>query len=407
MESTLQFLLALAVIIAAAKAAGYFSSCLGQPAVLGELVVGLLLGPTLLDMLHWSIFTSQEGHLGEVVYDIAQLGVLFLMFMAGLEVDVQAMRLAGRTALLSGVLGVLAPIVLGMLAVMPFGFSPQQGIFIGLMLAATSVSISAQTLMELDVLRSRVGITLLGGAVVDDVLVILCLSVFTALADGSRGGPLAIGWVVLRMALFVAAAVWLGLRYLPRLGRLVDYLPISEGLMALAVVVTLVYAYAAEALGGMAAITGAFLAGLLFGRTTFRQHLESGVHVLTYAFLVPVFFVSIGLEADIKSVGVSGLPLSLLIIVVAVISKVLGCGAGGLLGGLSGKDALRLGVGMTSRGEVGLIVASVGLNAGLIGQDVFAAVVLMVLVTTLLTPVLLRLLYPKTELEAQAQANAV
>jgi len=407
MESTLQFLLALATIIAAAKAAGYLSSCLRQPAVLGELIVGLLLGPTLLDMLHWPIFTSQGGHLGEIVYNIAQLGVLFLMFMAGLEVDVQSMRVAGRAALLAGVLGVLAPIVLGMLAVMPFGFSPEQMIFIGLMLSATSVSISAQTLMELDVLRSRVGITLLGGAVVDDVLVILCLSVFTALVDGSGGGPWGIVWVVLRMVLFVAAAIWFGLRYLPRLSHLVDYLPISEGLMALAVVVTLVYAWAAEALGGMAAITGAFLAGLLFGRTTFRQHLESGVHLLTYAFLAPVFFVSIGLEADIKAVGASGLTLSLLIIVVAIVSKVVGCGAGGLLGGLGSKDALRLGIGMISRGEVGLIVANIGLNAGLIGEDVFASVVLMVLVTTLLTPVLLRLVYPRAESKAQAQADAV
>ena len=405
MESTLQFLLALAVIIATAKTAGYLSTRLGQPAVLGELVVGLLLGPTLIDMLHWSMFMSHEGHLSEVIHDIAQLGVLFLMFMAGLEVDLQTMRVAGRTALLAGVLGVIAPISLGALAVMPFGFNFQQALFMGLVLSATSVSISAQTLMELGVLRSRVGITLLGGAVVDDVLVILCLSLFTAMVDGSGGGPMAIILVILKMLLFLLIAIWFGLRLIPRLGHLVDHLPISEGIMALAVVLTLIYAWAAESLGGMAAITGAFLAGLLFGRTSFRQHLESGMHVLTYAFLVPVFFVSIGLEADIKSVGLDGIPLALLIIAVAVVSKVVGCGAGGLLGGLSPQDALRLGVGMTSRGEVGLIVATVGLSAGLIEGDIFATVVLMVLVTTLLTPVLLRFLYPKSEMEAQAQTG--
>ena len=405
MESTLQFLLALAVIIATAKTAGYLSTRLGQPAVLGELVVGLLLGPTLIDMLHWSMFMSHEGHLSEVIHDIAQLGVLFLMFMAGLEVDLQTMRVAGRTALLAGVLGVIAPISLGALAVMPFGFNFQQALFMGLVLSATSVSISAQTLMELGVLRSRVGITLLGGAVVDDVLVILCLSLFTAMVDGSGGGPMAIILVILKMLIFILIAIWFGLRLIPRLGHLVDHLPISEGIMALAVVLTLIYAWAAESLGGMAAITGAFLAGLLFGRTSFRQHLESGMHVLTYAFLVPVFFVSIGLEADIKSVGLDGIPLALLIIAVAVVSKVVGCGAGGLLGGLSPQDALRLGVGMTSRGEVGLIVATVGLSAGLIEGDIFATVVLMVLVTTLLTPVLLRFLYPKSEMEAQAQTG--
>jgi Kef-type K+ transport system membrane component KefB len=402
MEEVLPFLLALALIVTAAKTAGYLSTLVGQPAVLGELLVGLILGPTMLDMLHWATFVSHEGHLGEVIYDLAQLGVLFLMFMAGLEVDLQTMRTAGRPAVLAGILGVLFPVGMGAAAVLPFGFDGQQAIFMGLVLAATSVSISAQTLMELGVLRSRVGIALLGGAVVDDVLVILALSLFTALIGGGGGGALAIVMVVVKMLIYILVAIWFGIRIIPRLSGLVDRLPISQGLVALAVVLTLLYAWTAESFGGMATITGAFLAGLLFARTPYHQHIEEGMRVLTYGFLVPVFFVSIGLEADLKSVGWEGLPLALLIIVIAMVSKVVGCGLGGLLGGFSGMDSLRLGVGMASRGEVGLIVAAVGLNAGLIGRNVFASIVLMVLATTLLTPVLLRLLYPKQEPQAEA-----
>jgi Kef-type K+ transport system membrane component KefB len=155
MDPFLQFLLALVIILPVAKGSGYLSNRLGQPAVLGELLIGLLLGPTLLDMLHWSMFS--DTHLGETLRHLAHLGVLLLMFIAGLEVDLKAMLQAGRPAVLAGILGVVTPIGLGMLALLPFDFGPQRGFFIGLVLAATSVSISAQTLMELGVFRSRVG----------------------------------------------------------------------------------------------------------------------------------------------------------------------------------------------------------------------------------------------------------
>jgi len=389
----MQFLLALAIIVVAAKGAGYLSTRLGQPSILGALLVGLLLGPTLLDMLHWPVFSNE--HLGETLSQLAHLGVLFLMFIAGLEVDFKAMVRAGRTALLAGAMGVAAPVALGVAAVLPLGFDMQQSIVIGLVLAATSVSISAQTLMELGVLRSRVGVALLGAAIVDDVLVILLLSIFIALVGGGGGG-VAVLWVLLKMAAFLGLAVWLGARLIPRLVYLIERLPISEGVLALAIVVILFYAWGSEALGGMAAITGAFLAGLLFARTPLRQRLEREMHTLAYSWLVPVFFVNIGLESNIRTLGLGGLPFALLIIVVAVLSKVVGCGIGARLGGFSNSEALRLGVGMTSRGEVGLIVAAVGLNAGLIGEDIFAGVVLMVLATTLLTPIMLRMLYPKT-----------
>ncbi len=394
MDPLLQFLLALAIIIVAAKGAGYLSTRLGQPAVLGELLVGLILGPTILDMLHWPVFGDE--HLEETLSHLAHLGVLFLMFIAGLEVDLEAMRRAGRPAVLAGIMGVVAPVVLGIVAALPFGFDLQQGFFIGLVLAATSVSISAQTLMELKVLRSRVGVALLGAAVVDDVLVILLLSLFIALTGDGGGGTAAVFWVLLKMAAFLGLAIWLGARFIPRLVAVINRLPISQGVMALVIVVILLYAWAAEALGGVAAITGAFLAGLLFTRTPLRLRIETGMQTLAYSWLVPVFFVSIGLEANVRNLGPGGLPFALAIMGIAVLSKVLGGGIGAWSGGFSKGEALRLGVGMTSRGEVGLIVAAVGLGAGLIEEDVFASVVLMVIATTLLTPIMLRVLYPKT-----------
>jgi len=394
MDPLLQFLLVLAVIIMAAKGSGYLSTRLGQPAVLGELLAGLVLGPTVLDMLHWPIFSN--GHLAETIHHLAHLGVLLLMFVAGLEVDFEAMARTGRPAALAGVMGVVAPVVLGALVALPFGLDWQQSLTIGLVLAATSVSISAQTMMELGVLRSRVGVALLGAAVVDDVLVILFLSLFIALVEGGGGGILIILWVLAKMIIFLSLSTWLGARFIPRLAALIDRLPISEGVTALAIVITLLYAWTAEFLGGVAAITGAFLAGLLFARTSLRHHIEAGMHTIAYAWLVPIFFVSIGLEVNARALGRSGLPFALVIVGAALLSKLLGGGIGARLGGFSNRDALRLGVGMTSRGEVGLIVASVGLGAGLIGEDVFVSVVLMVLATTLLTPIMLRVLYPKT-----------
>lgn len=390
MDPLLQLLLALALLILAAKGAGYFSRFLGQPAVLGELLAGLILGPTLLDLLHWPIF--EGGHLSELISSLAHLGVIFLMFIAGLEVDLEAMRHTGRPAAFAGSLGVIVPVILAAMAVLPFGYDLRQGLFVGLTMAATSVSISAQTLMELGVLRSRVGMALLGAAVVDDVLVVLLLS-FAIAVVGGGGGFWAIAWMSFRMVAFLVAAFWLGARYLGRLTRLVDRLPISEGVIATVIVVTLLYAWAAEALGGVAAITGAFLAGLLYGRTSFRQLIEGKMHTIAYAWLVPIFFISIGIETNARTLGWNGLPLALMILAIAVISKVVGCGLGARLGGLPNQDALRVGVGMISRGEVGLIVASVEMSNGLIDGVVLADTVLMVLGTTLITPLLLKALY--------------
>ncbi|MFL5807233.1 MAG: cation:proton antiporter [Roseiflexaceae bacterium] len=390
MTPFMQLLLALVIIISGAKLAGLLSTRLGQPAVLGELLAGLLLGPTLLDIFGWSFFTSP--HLQDTVLVLAALGVVFLMFIAGLEIDLDEMRKSGRVALLVGVLGVLTPLALGFAAARPFGYAAEQALFIGVLLTATSVSISAQTLLELGKLRSRVGLALLGAAVIDDVLVILVLSLFVALASGG-GGSGAVLVIVARMALFLAGAVLLGIWLFPRLVGRVARWPISQPVLTLAIVMTLLLAWSAEVVGMVAAITGAFLAGMLFARTPYRHQIEGGMRQMAYSFFVPIFFTSIGLQTNARLLDGSLLWFTLLICAVAIVSKLLGCGVGARLAGFSNRESLQVGAGMISRGEVGLIVAAVGISSGIIGAELFAVTVVMVLVTTLVTPLLLRLAF--------------
>jgi len=248
MSPFLQFALSLVIVITAAKLGGLLSLKLGQPSVLGELSAGLILGPSVLDFLHWAPFTDQ--HLGDSLAHLAELGVLLLMFIAGLDLHLTDLAKSIKVSAFSGTLGVLVPLGLGFAAARMYGFDNQTAIFTGLILAATSVSISAQTLMELRVLRSRVGIGLLGAAVFDDVLVVLGLSIFVALALGSGGGVGAVAWIAIKMALFLAIAAALGMTLIPRFSRRIDNLPISQGLIAFTFVVVIFYAWSAEVLGG-------------------------------------------------------------------------------------------------------------------------------------------------------------
>ena len=398
MTPFLQFVVAIGIIIAAAKVGGYISLKLGFPSVLGELAAGVILGPSVLDMLQWAPFTDK--HLGETIAHIAEFGVLLLMFIAGLELHLSDLAKSGKVSAFAGTLGVLLPLGMGYGVARAFSFDVQSALFTGLILAATSVSISAQTLMEMKVLRSRVGIGLLGAAVFDDILVVLGLSIFVALAFGSAGGWLSIVWIALRMLLYMGIAAAVGTAFLPRLSQIADNLPISQGLMAFVLIVALFYAWPAEVFGGMAAITGAFLAGLLFARSPVKERIEAGASTLAYSFFVPVFFVSVGLAANARLLTSESLWLLLAMICVAVISKVLGSGLGARMAGFANREALQLGAGMTSRGEVGLIVANVGISEGLISPDIFSVIVGVVIVTTLLTPVMLRSLFAKSKATA-------
>lgn len=393
MTPFLQLAFVLPVILLSAKLAGYISTRFGQPSVLGELLVGLILGPSLINLIHLPFLTDE--HLGEIVTQIGELGVLLLMFLAGLELHLSDLARNTKVSAYAGILGVILPVLMGLGIGELSGMDFNHSMFLGLTLGATSVSISAQTLIELKVLRSRVGLGLLGAAVFDDVLVILLLSTFLALVGGGSGLTSILA-VVGRMVLFLALSAAFGIWVLPRLARQFADLPISQGLLTLSLVIMMVYGLAAELVGGMAAITGTFLAGLFFSRTNEKEYFESGMHALAYSFFVPVFFVSIGLSVNIKEVGTSVLGLLALIIVVAVVGKILGAGLGAKLGGLSWIESAQMGAGMVSRGEVGLIVAKVGLDQGLISSEIFSSIVGMVLVTTLVTPPMLRALFKQT-----------
>jgi Kef-type K+ transport system membrane component KefB len=391
MSETLQLILQLALLIFVTKAAGLVSMRLKQPAVLGELVAGLIMGPTLLNMFHWSFFTSTHGE--DIVLELAELGVILLMFMAGLEVDLTELLGSGRVAMSAGSLGVVVPFLLGGGLALLFSHSVEHSIFIGLILTATSVSISAQTLLELGVIKRREGVAMLGSAVVDDVLVILLLSIFLAVTGS--GGAGSVLNVIISMVLFFAIAIPVGLWVLPTITQHIRRLPISEGVLSWTIVVTLLFAFAAEAFGQVAAITGAFLAGIFFGRTRIRHEINQGMHTIAYAFFVPLFLVSIGLKVNVRDMDSTALVFMIALTLIAIISKVIGAGLGAKVAGMTLDESLRVGIGMVSRGEVGLIVATIGLELGLIDENVFAATVLMVFLTTLITPFLLRRVFPR------------
>ncbi len=403
----LQFIIAIVIIIIAAKMGGYLSYRLRQPTVVGEVIAGLILGPTVLNFLHWPVFTDE--HLGETITLLAELGVLLLMFIAGLELHLSDLAQSSKVAILAGTMGFVVPLAMGFALAMAFSFGPHQAIFIGLILAPTSVSISAQTLMELKVLRSKVGISLLGAAVVDDILVVLGVSLFLALLGGGvSGGLTSVLLILLKMILYLIIASALGFWLLPKLSSLIDNLPISQGLIAFTFVTVLLYSWAAESLGHMATIIGAFLAGLLFARSPLKERIEEGFLPLAYGVFVPIFFVEVGLSANLRQLfSTQGIWLLVSMFVTAVISKVLGVGLAGRFGGFTNREAVQLGAGMIPRGEVVLIVITIGITEGLIGLDIFSAAVGMVVLATLVAPIMLRNLFPKpTSSRLRAQISS-
>ncbi len=401
MSSFLQLLFLIAVILLTAKAAGHISTRFGQPSVLGELLIGIALGPSLINLLNLPIL---DHDFSETIAQFGELGVLLLMFLAGLELHLGEMRQNMRVAALSGSLGVVAPVLLGWGTGLLFGFDQSAALFLGLTLGATSVSISAQTLIELKVLRSRVGLSLLGAAVFDDVLVILLLSIFLALQSGA--GSFADVFVILiRMILFLALSAWLGIKVLPWILRRVARLPISQGLLAVSLIILIVYGIASELFGGMAAITGAFVAGLMLSRCAEKERIEVGMQSLAYGLFVPIFFVNIGLSINLREFRADAVFLTVVIILIAVIGKWLGSGWGAKLGGLTTRESIQLGAGMISRGEVGLIVASIGINQGLVTDLEFSAIIVMIVVTTLITPPILRGLFAQPQKEILAKES--
>ncbi|NJL55669.1 cation:proton antiporter [bacterium] len=405
MSEVIQLFFALGILITIAKTMGYIAAHFGQPSVLGELIAGVILGPSVINLLHTVALFPNGSSVEHTIIEFAEIGVVLLMFSAGLEVDLGSLTKVGRTALAAGALGVIAPIVIAAPTALLLGFAGEKAVFIGLILAATSVSISAQVMLELGVLHSREGLALLAGAIVDDVLVILLMSLFIAVIPGtstSASENRSILEVILRLVGFLTIASTISWFALPWIARRISKTSISAGVVIVAVVSALLLGVAAEFFGGIAAITGAFIAGICLGRSEhpIKEKMEEGLYTLNYGLFVPIFFVSIGLQANLRLLDATILPFAIMLTLGAILSKIIGAGAGGLLTGFNRLSSLRLGIGMVSRGEVGLIVAALGISNGIIGEETFAAIVLVVLVTTVITPPLVRWSFAKSHKEA-------
>jgi Kef-type K+ transport system membrane component KefB len=403
--------LALGIIIVASRLAGSLARLLGQPRVLGELIIGVALGPTLLDMLHLPILHGAD--LQGTVDELAEMGVLLLMFIVGLEVNVSELAKVGKVAMFAGVIGALLPVALAIPAVVLFGYAWQPALFAGVTLAATSVSISAQVLLELGLLQTKEGNALLATALIDDIVAILLVSLTVALTGtGGEADAGALVGIVVRMAVYIAIAGLFAWFVLPRIMNQIARVPSLEqsyGLTAFALIAMFLFAWSAEELGGVAAITGAFLAGigLSQARQRIKHSIEEAVSFIAYGFLVPVFFVGVGLKIDLSAFPLSALPLALVLIAIAIFTKIGGAGMGAKWGGFNNQESFRLGVCMISRGEVGLIIASLGVTSGVLRPDqpLFSSLFLVILVSTLITPVLVRRIFPHDAVMEGAQAS--
>ncbi len=404
MSTTLQVLLFIALLIAAAKSLGSLATRLGLPAVLGELLAGVILGPTAINIwnMHWLATPVDGGVSVAAIFKVlAEVGVVVLMFVAGLETDIQMAKRALKPAFWSASGGVILPMAGGYLFSRWMGFDWQQALFIGTILTATSVTITAQTLMNLNQIRSKAGSTILGAAVIDDVMGLIVLSLVIAVS--AHGGSGTDRWHALMVPVAKMAACLVGTFVIgPFLTRWVMKAAANmhghHMEVAAALAIAFVMAFTAESFGGMAAITGSYLAGLFVASTPSHERVIEELRAMTNSFFGPLFLMSIGLDVNAWQLG-NHFGFFAVLLVIAILGKVLGCGLGAGLSGFSRRDSVVVGVGMIPRGEVGLITASIGFTAGLVTRDIYAQAVILVLITTLITPALLRYAFPKEHLE--------
>ncbi|MUG86294.1 sodium:proton antiporter [Paenibacillus timonensis] len=374
-------ILELAIILIASKLAGELSVRLKQPAVLGKLLIGIVLGPALLGWINET----------EVLEEISQIGVILLMFLAGLETDVDEFKRTGKASTYVGLAGIALPFGFGYLAAILLGMPLFEAIFLGLLLSATSVSISVQALKEMGRLKSREGTTILGAAVIDDVLVIILLAFVMSFA----GGDVNLGLVILKKFIFFAVVIVLSWKVVPWVMRKFAPLQVSESVISAGLIICFLYAYMAE-YAGVAAIIGAYIAGVALSLTDYKHEVTEKIETIAYAVFVPVFFTTIGVKVDFTGLA-SQIPLIIGLSLLAIATKLVGSAYGARLAGFGWRSALGIGSAMVSRGEVALIIAAIGQDAGLLQDDLFAVIVLVVLVTTIVTPPMMKYFFAQPE----------
>ncbi len=368
--------LVLALILIAAEVGAAISHALGQPRVVGQIAAGIILGPSLLGAVQH----------GPTIDALGDLGALAILATAGLETNIKALRSVGFVALYAAFGGVILPFVGGTALALAGGFDLRASLFCGAIMTATSVGITAAVLRELNLLKGRAGTAILGAAVIDDILGLVILGLVVA-DTSTTGSPL----LTLLPMLATLAIAAIALRWLPdHLSMIVERLHLRGGGLAATLAFILAVGWAFQTLGGLAAITGAYVAGLALAGSPLAEELRHGIGRAGEALLVPVFFVTVGLSADLSTVG-PVLPFSLALLGVAILGKVVGSGLGAMAGGLQRGAAGLVGLGMVARGEVALVAATLGLKSGAIDGSLYSAAILVALASTMFTPVALSL----------------
>ena len=381
----MSYLIQLFIVLILTKIGSHLSNILKFPSVIGELLVGIVAGPAVLHLLSPTTF----------IHYFSELGVIILMFIAGLEGNLEMLMKYWKPSLIVAVLGVIVPTgSAALLCSLFFSFSWETSLFIGLVLSATSVSITVQVLREMGRMDSKEGAMILGAAVADDILCVILLGLSISFI-GSRGttGLDLIGLIGPKVLFFVIAFV-LGKWFVPRFLEIFSKLSASENETTAALI--LCFGFAAIAvLMDMSDVLGAYFAGLAISETKFKEKLSLKIEPIGYAVFIPVFFVSIGLSISFKGMQ-NDILFIVLLIIIAILGKQIGCGFGAKMFGLTWNEANIVGAGMVSRGEMALVVANVALNAGVIDASHYTAMIVVTVITTLIAPVILKIYIQRT-----------
>lgn len=377
------YLLDVALILIATKVFGLLTKKIEMPQVVGALGAGIILGPALLGWVSETPLLTQ----------IAEIGVIVLMFSAGLETDIKELKKSGAKSFVIAVAGVAIPLLGGYFLASFFNTGDGaflQNMFIGVILTATSVSISVETLKEMGKLSTESGNAILGAALIDDILGIIALTIITGMADTSVD----LVQVLLKIVAFFVFSIIVGIiarKLIEKWFNRDDQVRRRFSIISFAF--CLLFAYVAEACFGVADITGAFIAGLIISGTSKATYVSARTETLSYMLISPVFFASIGLKVVLDDMPSEIVVFGVLLVIVAIVTKVFGCGLGAKLCKYKNIQCARIGVGMISRGEVALIVANKGINVGLMKAEFFSPIIIMVVLTTIVTPVFLKIVF--------------
>ena len=384
-----RYLLDLALILLSTKVLSLVTKRFKLPQVVGSLLAGLILGPAVLNIIHETDFIKQ----------LAEVGVIVLLFNAGLESNLSEFKKSGKTSFIVAVMGVMIPLIGGTILAYCINHGKVenvsvfvQNIFIGSVLTATSVSITVETLRELGKVSTSVGNIIVGAAIIDDVLGMLVLTIITSLA----GSSVIVIKVIVKIVGFFIFSIIVGIITYKLFNKWVDKYDIDKRrFVIVSFVICLLLSFSAEEFFGVADITGAYIAGLVLSSNKETIYITKRFETLSYILLSPVFFASVGLNVKLPDLNGEIVIITIALIVVAILTKIIGCGLGAKLCGYNNMESIQIGSGMVTRGEVTLIIASKGLALGLMSSYFLTPVILMVVFTSIFTPILLKIVFSK------------